>query len=266
MTVEAVSIASRARAARWRARQRWAAHDLYLHVARRRPGRAVVGSETEIVIEGFPRTGNTFAVFAFQSAQPQPVRVAHHLHAPAQVSVAAGRGLPVLLLIRPPEDAVVSSAMWWPHVTPADALPAYAHFYERLRPYRDACVVGCFDEVTTDLGAVIGRVNERYGREFARFEHTPENVARCYRLIDERSREPDAGAAINAYMSGELSAAELDARRSPPDAAAPPAMRVARPSAARAAARGRVRSAYLAPELAAARARAERAYRDCVGD
>jgi hypothetical protein len=269
MTLETPTLATRAKAARWRARQRLAAHDAFLHLARRRKGRAVVGPDTEIVIEGFPRTGNTFAVFAFQAAQERPVRVAHHLHAPAQVSVAAGRGLPVLLLIRPPEEAVVSSVIWWPHVSPADALPAYAHFYERLLPLRDACVVGRFDEVTSDMGAVIDRVNARYGTAFARFEHTPENVERCYELIEERSRQLDGGAAINAYMSGVISAAELEERRRAGILTAggsTPELRVARPSAARDAARERVRIAYDDPRLAGPRARAERVYRDFVGD
>lgn len=269
MTPGTSTLATRAKAARWRARQRWAAYDSFLHVARMRKGRAVVGPGTEIVIEGFPRTGNTFAVFAFQWAQERPVRVAHHLHAPAQVSVAADMGLPVLLLIRPPDDAIVSSVMWWPHVTAADALPAYANFYERLLPLRDACVVGRFEEVTSDMGAVIDRVNARYGTAFDRFEHTPENVEACYALIDERSRQADGGAAINAYMSGVISAAELDVRRAAgagTSLSATPEMRVARPSAARAAARDRVREAYLAPHLADARARAERVYRDFVGD
>ena len=45
---------------------------------------------TELVIEAFPRSANTFATVAFQLSQPAPVRVAHHLHAPAQVTEARG--------------------------------------------------------------------------------------------------------------------------------------------------------------------------------
>ncbi len=269
MTLDIPRLATRARAARWRARQRWAASEVFLNLARLRKGRAVVGAQTELVIEGFPRTGNTFAVFAFQSAQPRPVRIAHHLHAPAQVSAAVASGLPVLLLIRPPEDAVVSTVMWWPYVRPGDALPAYAAFYERLLGLRDACVVARFDEVTSDMGAVIDRLNARYGLEFARFEHTPANVERCYRLIDERSGQAGGAVAINAYMSGTMTAAQLETHRaaSPEDnGAAPQEMRVARPSVARAHARAQLREIYLDPRLAELRTRAERAYRDFVGD
>jgi hypothetical protein len=252
---------------RWRARQRWAEHDSYLRVVRRRRGRAVVGPDTEIVIEGFPRSANTFAVFAFQMAQPRPVPIAHHLHSPAQVTAAARRGLPVLLLIRSPRDAVVSSVMWWPYVTPADALGAYARFYEAVRPVRDALVIGRFAEVTADLGLLTDRLNARYGTAFGRFAHTADNVERCYRLIDERSGEPDAAAAINAYMSGLIGAAELDRLRPASVRTTPPlGLRVARPSPERAAHRDGVVDAYLAPHLDAARARAERVYRDFVGD
>jgi hypothetical protein len=262
------AITARARAARWRAWQRWAGHPSYLRVAGRRRGRAVVGPGTELVIEGFPRTASTFAVFAFQTAQPRPVRVAHHLHAPAQIIAAARLGIPALVLIRPPEDAVISILMWWPQVTPRDALAAYARFYERTLPSRDRCVVGRFAEVTSDLGAVIDRVNRRFGTDFASFVHTPENVEHCYRLIEERSLRPADDDAINAYLSGAITAAQLEvARRARPQTASTPSeTRVARPSVVRDAVRDSARAAYLDPRLAKARSRAESVYRDFVGE
>ena len=61
-----------------------------------------VDRRTQIVIEGFPRSGNTFAVVAFQQAQRESVRVAHHLHMPAQVIRAAHLGIPILLLVGSP--------------------------------------------------------------------------------------------------------------------------------------------------------------------
>src|SRR5919112_6338070 len=70
----------------------------------------LVDRKTQIVIEGFPRSGNTFAVVAFQQAQRESVRVAHHLHMPAQVIRAAKWGIPTLLLARKPTDAALSSS------------------------------------------------------------------------------------------------------------------------------------------------------------
>ena len=84
---------------------------LYLPFARikyRSVPNRLVGRDTELVIEGFQRSGNTFAVFAFEMAQDRPIRSAHHLHASAQVSRAVKLGVPVLLLVRDPRDTIVS--------------------------------------------------------------------------------------------------------------------------------------------------------------
>jgi hypothetical protein len=256
------------RRVRWVAWQRLGAHRQYLQVARRRPRRAVLGADTELVIEGFPRTGNTFAVVAFQIAQARPVPVAHHLHISGHVVAAAERGVPALVLIRPPEATVVSAMMWWPHVRARDALLAYAHFYERLLPLRDACVFAGFDEVTTDFGAVVERVNRRYGTDFAAFVHTERNVERCYRLIEERSARAPWGPMLTEWMSGRISAAQLEVARGGPDdvpAQGAPEMRVARPSAVRDVARDTLREQYRAARLDADRRRADRVYRDFVG-
>jgi hypothetical protein len=256
-----------ARGLRFDASRRLGERRAYLRLARRRPGRAVVGADSALLIEGFPRSASTFAVFAFQTAQPRPVRVAHHLHAPAHVVEAVDLGVPALVLIRPPQDAVVSTVMWW-RVGVAPALAAYARFYEHVLPYRDACVVGPFDEATSDFGASIDRVNRRYGTRFGRFAHTPDAVERCYRLIDERARGGSTAHALHAYMSGHISATQLETalRTSTGPPRAMPAAKVARPSPARDARTAAVREAYLAPRLADARRRAERAYSRFVGD
>ena len=75
-----------------------------LPIARRRHG-IPVGDETELVIEAFPRSGMTFAVVAFEMAQTRQVRVACHVHAPAQVIEGARRRIPALVLVQPAEPA-----------------------------------------------------------------------------------------------------------------------------------------------------------------
>ena len=87
---------------------------------------------TELVIDGFTRSASTFAVVAFQLAQPRPVRVGHHLHAPGQIIRAVRLGVPVLLTVRPPEDTVLSLVVREPYVTIPQGLHAYARFHERL--------------------------------------------------------------------------------------------------------------------------------------
>jgi hypothetical protein len=156
---------------------------LYLPIARWRRKAVPVTEETDIVIEGYPRSGNTFAITAFGSAQSRAVRVAHHEHAAAQVIAAARAGIPALVLIREPEEAVLSLAVQHPHLSLRQALRSYVRFYRPLISHRDRFVLATFEEVTTDFGAVTRRVNDRFGTDFGVFEHTEENVQRCLATI-----------------------------------------------------------------------------------
>ena len=138
----------------------------YLFLARRRYGSRVLGPDTDIVIEGFPRSANTFAVTAFELAQERPVTVAHHLHAAAHVVRAAQAGVPVIVLVRAPEDAIASVVARKPSLDPAAAAAAYLRFYEGVAAVLDACVVAEFRQVVDDFGGVIERTNRAYGTTF----------------------------------------------------------------------------------------------------
>jgi hypothetical protein len=165
---------------------------LYLPFARvkyRRVPNRLVERDTELVIEGFQRSGNTFAVFAFEMAQDRPIKSAHHLHASAQITRAVKLEVPVLLLIRDPRDAVVSHVIREPCANMPQALQAWTHFYEGALPVRDRVFVADFTRVSTDFGAVIRDFNEKFGTGYKEFHHTEENVARCFDLIEERNRQ-----------------------------------------------------------------------------
>ncbi len=209
-----------------------------LPIARRRHGVPVDG-RARIVIEGFPRTGTSFAVAAFEMAQPASVRIACHVHAPAQVLGGIRLGLPVLLVVREPEETVLSFVVRNPHLSLRQAFRGYVRFYAPLLPIRDRLVVASFDEVTTDLGAVIRRVNERFGTAFREFVHTTENVRACFAAIDSD---------YHRRVTGEEFARS-----------------VARPVEARERMKDELRAASRAPGLGPLRARAEDAYRLLAG-
>lgn len=162
---------------------------LALPIQRLRGRGEVLRDDTEIIIESFPRCASSFAVAAFRLAQePHPSTIAHHTHTPAQVIAGVRRHVPTLVLIRQPEDAVLSHVIHTPSLTPRASLRGYVRFHEPLVPLRDRFVVGTFEEVVTDFGSVIERVNDRFGTSFHPFEHLPEHLARIDREIDEDYR------------------------------------------------------------------------------
>lgn len=145
---------------------------------------------TRLVIEGFPRSGNSFARRAFIMAQEDPQikhYIAHHLHVPAQVVRAARWQIPTLVLIRKPRDAVLSLTIRDP-ISVDQALRYYVSFYHTAEKYRDAYVLGLFEEVTEDFGRVIERVNRKFGTTFSLFRHDEANVNRLFAGMEAHAK------------------------------------------------------------------------------
>jgi hypothetical protein len=201
-----------------------------LPIARRRHG-FPVDRGSDIVIEGFPRSGNTFAYTAFVMAQPRAVRVAGRVHAPAQLIAGARWGIPGIVLIRHPDQAIPSFLIRHPGTGVRQAMRGWLRFYEPLRGYLNRLVVATFDQVTRDLGEVIEAVNDRFGSNFTPFDHTEENVREVWEAIDRdyRSRVGGEGPEFDRI--------------------------VARPSGQREDLRHEVTQVYLTPELEGDRAR-----------
>jgi hypothetical protein len=210
--------------------------------SRRRDGfLAPIRDETEVVIEGFPRSGNTFAVAAFHFAQlPRDVKIAHHAHVPAQLLQAVRLGLPAVLLVRAPEECVLSLVVRDPSLGVAGVLRGWVRFHEPLVRVRDRLVVATFQEATTDVGAITRLVNERFATGFRPFDPTPENLERVRALI-ERGDLNTFGSAEGVARGGGL------------------------PGAGREDLKDELRSAYGRPELARQRRRADNLYAQLTG-
>src|SRR5215207_9929823 len=159
-----------------------------LYRLKRGDRRRIVSPDTQLVIEGFPRSANSFARLAFRVAQNEKVSVAHGLHVPAQVIRAARWEIPTLVLIRKPKDAILSFVLRDP-ISVDQALKYYLSFYETVEKYRDAYVLGLFEEVTEDFGEVIRRVNDKFGTAFSLFSHDERNVDRVFARIEKNSRK-----------------------------------------------------------------------------
>ena len=134
--------------------------------------------DTDIVIEGYPRSGNSFAFTAFDLAQGEShtVRVAHHLHTASVVIAAIRANVPSIVLVRNPEDAIISHIIYSQNLTIKQCLRGYLDFYQPLLKYRDNFVIAKFEDVISDFGEITHRVNKRFSTSFQEFEHKKENV------------------------------------------------------------------------------------------
>jgi hypothetical protein len=161
---------------------------LYLAIIERHAIHALTRRDTELVIEGFGGSANSFATAAFRYVQPRRYRMAHHLHTPAQVLRGLKWKIPTLVVIRDPIEVCISLLSRDYCVTPSQALRHYIRFYEPIMSYRGDVVIADFREITQAYGDVIRRVNERFETDFVPFEHTPENVKW---IFGKQSKAPD---------------------------------------------------------------------------
>ncbi len=169
----------------------------------------IVGPHAELVLDGFQGSGNSFASEAFQRSQGRPVKLVHHLHSPAQIIEAVRMGLPTLVTIRQPADAVVSLVSRWPYISLPQALRSYVRFYRKIEPFAHGYVLSPFEQTTRHLDEAIRAVNHRFDTDFRLFEYSDENIARAQRDPAELSSEEErAREAVKAQKAEALKAPE----------------------------------------------------------
>lgn len=176
--------------------------DLYLNVQRlRHRGRPayhrIVSPGHKMMIEGFPRSGTSFAVRAMVEANPDLLdRVATHIHTSAHLRAAVQFSVPGMVVIREPSSAVTSmialgnqtGRMRLDGMCDADkaaligqATRRYSAFHRALFGLEDHLMIVRFERVTTDFGQVIHAFNLRFGTTFKRFDHTEEAASQILR-------------------------------------------------------------------------------------
>ena len=179
----------------------------------------IVGVDTELVIEGYPRSANTFAVKAFQLSQPQAVRIAHHTHSIGQVLWAIRHGIPTIVLIRNPKDVIASLAIRYIEIRNFEiplsiAFQEYINFYKPLLhdKHRDEIVAANFDDVINDFGNIIMQTNKKFNTSFTVFKATPENVQKVFESIEKTHLSITGKENVNEIMIARPSQAKKQAK------------------------------------------------------
>lgn len=147
-----------------------------------------ITESTDLVVEGFPRAGNTFTVFALEDATEYRLRIVSNVHHPAQVKLAVARGVPTILIVRDPVDQLASYLAYGPHARPAAVIKEYCSYHRELLPYLDRLLICDFAQIVSDISSVISRINRRYSMNIPAFNEDPANVAHLFADIAWRHR------------------------------------------------------------------------------
>ena len=136
---------------------------------------------TDLLVEGYPRSANTFVLNALKWSNPE-FKYASHMHTCGPIKYAATNSIPILVLIREPRSAVVSLAiredfrldycMEW-----------YLRFYRCVLSERKSIVLADFSTATTDLQIVYDALTERFGLNLRRAPSSPSELSEVKEMV-----------------------------------------------------------------------------------
>jgi hypothetical protein len=146
-----------------------------------------VHRRTRLLVDGYPRSANTWTSFAFQELVGHG-QVASHLHSSQSIRTAARLGVPCVLLVRDPDEAVASALTFDTAVQVKTAFRAYARYYEVAGKAADKVVVVDFATAVSDFPEVVRRVNARYGTGFSVDRAATLDKEQIFERIDRESK------------------------------------------------------------------------------
>lgn len=130
----------------------------------------------QIVIDGYPRTANSYSRVRFLLANPDVKSgFGNHIHLPSQILLAVRYGIPTVLLVRDPKSAILSlTALQMQSGEDSAAYRRRIHingryyclFHEQVLPTLDSVVVSPFERTISKFNDVIQEVNEKFGTSF----------------------------------------------------------------------------------------------------
>lgn len=119
------------------------------------------------VLEGFPRSGNSYAAVMLASvASCASDEIASHTHTPRSLIRGLKLALPSIALIRHPDQACASFVQGESGLKIDTAFKLYTKFYAHLVPYKSELFWLEFNELTNEWSAVVERLRARYNDAF----------------------------------------------------------------------------------------------------
>ncbi len=147
-------------------------------------GERLVTDKTDIVIDGFPRSGNSLFTNYVKLNNPN-LRLAHHVHMVGQFTIARRYEIPAALLIRNPQDAVASLCVADPTLGAERATKWWVYFYSCLIVHRNRLLVLPFDKLVSNPRDSAFRLSEFAGTQISAPEYDQSVRERLHRLLVE---------------------------------------------------------------------------------
>ena len=134
------------------------------HLTDKRAKALLCGRNSDLCIEGYQSSGNSFS-FALLRVANVKLRIAHHCHSFANLQMALDYGVPAVCLVRHPEDAISSRVARF-NSDLEDSILEYIDFYELAQKQLDRLIVVTFEVLTKNTEQFLRQMAEATGKPF----------------------------------------------------------------------------------------------------
>jgi hypothetical protein len=158
----------------------------------------VCSERSDIVIEAFPRSANTYCVAAFRTLSNDQLSIASHMHAAAQLQLAQRLKKPALLIVREPIDAIASLSIRRPLVKKSLLIKEYIAFHKKIYPLvnKGCLAVISFDSVVNNKKKLLEVAQDLLGDNVGCCGMSDDEFDRKVVALVEEMEQKDSGGSV----------------------------------------------------------------------
>lgn len=153
-----------------------------------------VSSKTDIVLEAYPRSANTYVVAAVKYLSNEKLVIAHHKHSSAQFKMAYAHNCAAVLVLRNPMDSISSLAVRRPNISLSSLIREYVNFHRDFvevveagySKYRVLSFEGVVNDknIFKDIFSMMGRSYDKEKLTSSDFSHSVLNLVEDMERVD----------------------------------------------------------------------------------
>lgn len=126
-----------------------------------RPEKKLATINKALVVEGFPRSGNTFLSDFLLVTQSPSFRFAHHTHLIENVMLGIDNNLPAVVIMRNPLDAIASFVIY-SEKSVEFAIDKWLRFYAEAERLDSRALLVSFETITANPVRIIEELNAKF--------------------------------------------------------------------------------------------------------
>lgn len=152
-----------------------------------------VTSDTDIVLEGYPRSANTYLYRIIRAASGDKLKISHHVHRPQQVLMALRYRIPCFVIFRHPLDAIASYLVREPSFTVNRCMVDYLQFAQTTiaQVGQPGLYILTFDKIVADPKSVTHAILTKIGQSTEISDCMIVSVTKDNRINRHRSSVPN---------------------------------------------------------------------------